>query len=166
MAKTKKDALISWLNDAYAMEQSLVHNLEQKSKDAADAGLTSLCARLDEHVEETKLHAEMVKSCVERLGGDVSRFKNLLAKTAGLFRGSTKGIYDDVSVKNILESYAAENFEIASYVSLIAAATDIGDDETVSICSTILEQEKAMADWIQRNVPLVTHEYLSHHERA
>jgi ferritin-like metal-binding protein YciE len=160
MNNEQKENLIAWFNDAYAMEQSLVENLEQKAKDAEDAGESEAKIRIGQHAEQTKKHAKMVASCIEKLGGNLSRSKEVVGKMSGYFRGAAKSMYDDVMVKNVLEGYAAEHFEIASYTSLISAATLLGQNEIADICSEILEEEEEMAEWLEEQIPVVTTEYL------
>ncbi|WP_250518952.1 DUF892 family protein [Caballeronia sp. ATUFL_M1_KS5A] len=50
--------------------------------------------------------------------------------------------------------------EIATYTSLIAAATRCGDAETRAACERILPQEQAMAQWLLEHVPSISTEYL------
>jgi ferritin-like metal-binding protein YciE len=158
---TKKETLIAWLNDAHAMELSLVKNLEGKSKDALDAGKSEVKKRIDSHIEETKEHARLIESCIVRHGEDPSTMKDVMGKTMGLMQGAMNSMYSDTMVKNALESYAAEQFEIAAYTSIIAAAEEVGDAETVDVCSRILEDEEEMSDWIMEQIPIATAEHIN-----
>ena len=161
MTDKQKETLVAWLNDAHAMELSLVKNLEGKSNDADEAGKKDVKSRIDEHIEETRKHAELVKSCIERLGGDTSIAKDMMGKAMGYVQGAMNSMYNDTMVKNALESYAAEHFEIAAYTSIISAAKEIGDVETVSICSKILKEEEQMAAWAFEQIPIATIDHLS-----
>ncbi len=49
----------------------------------------------------------------------------------------------DEVLKNLFALFAFEYFEQASYRSLIAMATDIGETRVAEICREILRQEKA-----------------------
>jgi ferritin-like metal-binding protein YciE len=62
----------------------------------------------------------------------------------------------DELVKNALHDYATEYFEMASYKSLIAAAQDIGDQETVNVCQQILQDEESMAAFLDQQLPIIT----------
>ena len=64
---TGKDVLISWLNDAHGMETSLIQILEHQVKDAE--GQPMVQQKLQQHLAQTREHAEIVKGCVERLQG-------------------------------------------------------------------------------------------------
>ena len=161
MNDKQKEVLISWLNDAHAMELSLIQNLEEMAKDAEHAGKGDIQARLEEHIEETRHHAEEIESCITRLGGSVSAIKDTFGKTMGFIQGSMKSLFSDVLVKNALEGYAAESMEIAAYTSLIAAAEDLGDMETADVCARILVDEERMADWVLEQIPIATRDHLA-----
>ena len=68
------------------------------------------------------------------------------------------GAFQDELVKNCLSDSAAENFEIASYKALIAAAQEIGDQETVLACQENLREDEAMAQWLDQHLPIVVQE--------
>ena len=145
--------MIAWLNDAYAMENSLIRTLEHRLNDVKD--YPQLRARIEQHLEETRRHADLVKSCVERLGGSTSALKTGMANVTGTVQALSTGLASDELVKNCLSDYAAEQFEVASYRALIAGAQVIGDQETVRICEEILREDEAMALWIAQQLPLV-----------
>jgi ferritin-like metal-binding protein YciE len=153
-----KETLISWLNDAYALERSLVEVLENHAKDASDH--PQLAQRISQHLEETKMHAERVKDCVERLGGSTSTMKTAMGKVTGFFQGMSTGAAPDELVKNALSDYAAEHFEIASYRALIVAARELGETEVARICEGILRDEEDMARFLETNLPMVIQGYL------
>lgn len=148
---TGKELVIAWLNDAHAMENALVQVLEHRVKDAEDYPVVQ--AMDQQHLEETRRHAELTKSCIERLGGNVSTVKSVLGTLFGAMQAPTTGLARDEIVKNALVDFAAENFEVASYRALIAGASEIGDAETASICEQIMREDQAMADRIQQSLP-------------
>src|SRR5919199_4798204 len=127
------DIVVAWLNDAHAMEKALIQILEHQVKDAER--FPEVQAKLQQHLEQTKQHAQQVESCVERLGGSTSSIKSGMASLFGQVQALSTGAAQDEMVKNALADYAAESFEIASYRSLIAAAGAIGDHETASVSS-------------------------------
>ncbi|HEX2642477.1 MAG TPA: ferritin-like domain-containing protein [Thermoanaerobaculia bacterium] len=153
-----RETLISWLNDAYALERSLVEVLENHAKDAKDH--PEAARRITQHLEETKMHAERVKDCVERLGGSTSSVKTAMGKVTGFFQGISTGAAPDELVKNALSDYAAEHFEIASYRALIAGARALGETEVARICQDILRDEENMASWLESQLPMMVQEYL------
>lgn len=150
----EKDVVISWLNDAYGMEKALIQILEHQVKDAKD--YPEVQNRLQQHLDETRSHAELVQSSIERLGGHTSTIKSGISSLFGQMQAVSTGPARDELVKNSLADFAAENFEIASYRSLIVAATELNDQETVTVCRQILRDEEAMAEWLNRNIPVLT----------
>jgi ferritin-like metal-binding protein YciE len=153
-----QDILLSWLNDAYGMENALVQILEHQVKDAQD--YPQVQARLQEHLEVTRQHAERVKGCIERLGGDTSSIKTGMANLFGQMQALSTGAAEDEMVKNALADYAAENFEVASYTALIAAAEQVGDMQTVTVCQQNKQQDLEMAQWIGQNLPTLVQQTL------
>jgi ferritin-like metal-binding protein YciE len=159
MARTGSETLVQWLNDAHAMEHNLIQVLEHRVQDARiDLDLQT---RIQQHLEQTRRHAELVQGCVERLGGKTSSLKAGVADIMGAIQGRSTEPAKDKMVKNALADYASEQFEIASYHSLIAAATELGDLETANVCQQILQDEEDMAQWLLERIPQITHTYLT-----
>ncbi len=149
---------MSWLNDAYSLEQSLIQTLENHASQAKDH--PQVQARIQQHIEETRRHADLVKGCIERLGGSTSSIKSGMSSVIGTVQGMSTGMSKDALVKNVLSDYSAEQFEIASYSSLITAAEAQGDVETARICQDIRQDEEAMAIWLAQQIPTATLELL------
>src|SRR5437763_2631934 len=148
---TGKDLLIAWLNDAHGMENALIQILEHQIKDAKD--YPQVQPKLEQHLEQTRGHAQMVKDCIEALGGKTSTVKTGMASLFGQMQALSTGAAKDEMVKNALADYAAENFEVASYTALIGAAQALGDQQTATVCQQILQEDQAMANWLQQNLP-------------
>ena len=117
-------------------------------------------AGLQRHLEQTRRHAELVKGCVERMGGETSGVKSGMASVMGTVQGMTTKLAKDELIKNTLHDYGTEHFEIACYTSLIAAAENLGDQETVRACQEILRDDQAMADFLFQQIPPTTIEML------
>ena len=158
MPSTKKDQLITWLNDAYGMEQSLVKVLENHAKDAED--FQEVRAKDLQHLEETQRHADRVKYCLSLLNETPSTTKSVMSNVMGRVQGASTGMYKDELVKNFLADFASEHFEIACYTSLIAAAHEAGYPEIAEVCREILQDEQAMADWLEQKIPEITRTYM------
>jgi len=153
-----RETLIGWLNDAYGMEKSLVQVLENHAKDAKDH--PEMHRRISQHLEQTKVHAQRVQECLERLGGSASTMKGAMGSVSGFFQGRSTGLASDELVKNAISDYAAEHFEIASYKALIAAARALGENQVVQVCESILRDEEDMAKWLEQHLPGAVQEHL------
>jgi ferritin-like metal-binding protein YciE len=142
--------LLEWLNDAYAMELAIIPVLENH---ADDANRHPEIRRRDlQHLKETKQHAKDVKRCIEHLGGKPSVTKKALARITGAMQSMATEPFEDEIMKNFISDYATEHFEIACYRSLILAANDAGHPKIAAVCEEILDEELAMAEWIEDNM--------------
>jgi ferritin-like metal-binding protein YciE len=145
--------VMSWLNDAYGMEQSITHVLENHVKDAKDH--PQLQSGIQRHLDETRRHAEMVKAEIERLGGKTSTIKEAMSHVMGMGQSVSTGMAKDELVKNALADYSTEHMEIASYRALQAAANEIGDQQLARTCETIIADEMAMSQFLEQNLPVI-----------
>ena len=156
---TKREELIDWLRDAYAMERGLEITLKKQAE--SDQMLPTLRQRAHEHLEETRQHAEAVKRCLESLGSDVSTIKTGVAQMLEMGKGMGTMFASDERVKDLLAAYASEHFEIACYKALRVGAEVAGEPQIVAVCDRIIPDEERMAQWFSHNLPAVVREYLA-----
>lgn len=114
---------------------------------------------LREHLLDTEHHAEDVKQCLKLLGSPVSVPRNGVTKAA-TFLSDALQFRMRSPVESTIIDLATEHFEIACYISLISAATDLGELGIVEICENILEEEESMADHLMVQLPEITSTYL------
>jgi ferritin-like metal-binding protein YciE len=148
--------IVSWLNDAYALENAIVSALESQVDLAADH--PTVQSGIQRHLEATKGHAETVKSCLEQLGESPSGLKTGMASVGSKVQGLVMGAAKDDLVKSALNDYATEHLEIASYRALIVAAEEIGQTGIAQACQGILSDEEAMASWLEEQMPIIVRE--------
>jgi ferritin-like metal-binding protein YciE len=120
-----------------------------------------LKARVEQHIGETQRQAERVRACIERRGDSTSTIKDTGAKMLGLGQAMSGMFVSDEVMKGSIACYAFEAMEIASYRILIDTAREVGDEETARACEQILQEEEAMANWLEQNLPTLTHQYLA-----
>jgi ferritin-like metal-binding protein YciE len=160
----QRETLLGWLKDAHSMEKALLPVLENHANDAAD--MPEVQARLTQHLEETRRHVDMVHQCIQSLGGDTSALKDMVGNITGAVQSVSSAPFADEPVKNFLSDFAAENFEVASYTSLVAAAQALGETQIAATCQQILQEDQAMAQWLQQQIPTVTNAFLSREAAA
>jgi ferritin-like metal-binding protein YciE len=153
-----RDTLIAWLNDAHAMETQLLPVLRNHAQDMKGNPVAQ--RRIEEHVRETEQHAERVRQAVELLGSNTSTIKSGLASVMGMAQSVSTGIFSDELVKNALTDYAAEQFEVAAYKALIAAADEMGETGVSALCAQNLREDEAMAVWLDQQLPIVVRKTL------
>lgn len=159
MNNEQKDTYLAWLNDAHAMEVGLVKTLEKQVESTERE--PQMQRRISEHLGETRRHVDLVKECIEHNGGDTSAGKDMLSKMSATLAGWGTTLMGDAMVKQVHQSYAAEQFEIATYTAIKAAAQARGDTQTAKICDIILADEERMAQWLIEQIPYVVTRHLS-----
>ena len=132
-----------WLRDAHAMEKQAESMLESMASRIDN--YPELRARIEQHLSETKNQIVQLETILDR--NDISRsvIKDSMSKMAALGQ-SIGGIF--------------EQFEIACYTSLLAAAKNAGDTASIPTIEAILNEEKQMADWLIQNIPQTTEKFL------
>lgn len=153
------ELLSTWLKDAYAMEKALIPVLENHANDAKDH--PDVRDRDLRHAEETKRHAELVEECLAQLGEKPSRAKSAWAQIMGRVQAMGTAPFRDELMKNFISDYATEQFEIASYKALIAAARATGEEGIASVCEEILADEEEMAAWLDEHMASAARESLA-----
>lgn len=155
---TPREHLIDWLQDAYAMEvqaEKLMDNLRSRLNQ-----YPSLSAKLDQHIQETKGQAEQVKQCLHQLGADTSSLKTGFAAFTGTAQALSGIFVTDEVVKGAVFSHAFEQFEVANYTVLIAAAQAAGEPAIAATLEAIRREEEAMAGWLRDNLPALVQQFL------
>ena len=155
---TPQDTLITWLNDAYAMEKHLVQVLENHANDAKN--FPDIRAKDLEHQAVTQRRADTLCQCIEKLGGDVSSVKSAMGTVGGFFQGMSTGMAPDELVKNFLSDYASENFEVICYKALILAARNAGRDELIPTFEQHIREEEDMIFWLDQHLPNAVDSYM------
>ncbi|MFN2508872.1 MAG: DUF892 family protein [Chthoniobacterales bacterium] len=159
MATTRRDALIAWLNDAYAMERGLQVTLRKQAENEDVHRAVRERARI--HRDETEEHANRIARCLEILGSAPSALKSATGQMTELAKGLTTMFARDERVKDFLAAYGSEYFEVACYKSLIAGATAAGEEAIVPLLTQNLKEDTAMAEWLDMNIEAITRDYLS-----
>lgn len=162
MTTSEKDNLLDWLQDAHGMEQQAQQMLKAQSSRLEH--YSQLRARIEEHIEETRGQQRLLDECITRLGGSTSTFKDLAGKLMAFGQAVGSMAMSDEVVKGAMAGYTFECVEISTYTVLIAAARELGDEQTASACERILEQEKAMAQWLLDHLPETTQAFMRHSE--
>lgn len=154
--------LVDWLRDAHAMEQQAESLLKRQAERLNN--YVEMRRRIEQHIEETRSQAQRIEECINRVDGDTSAMKDIGGKISANMSALFNAAAEDEVVKNTIGSYAFEHFEIASYRSLIAAAEAVGDQYIARVCREILQEEEAMASWLEEHLPETTQMFLKRDE--
>lgn len=156
--KNPKDHLADWLRDAYAMEKHAVSFLERQLESIES--YPALSQRIAEHKEETLWQITQLEKCMKMVGTEPSTFKNMIGTVSANMGAMGTMFASDEVLKDSIASTAFEHLEIASYKTIIAAAEAAGQPEIARICTGILDQEIAMAAWLEEHLPETTIQFL------
>jgi ferritin-like metal-binding protein YciE len=155
---SKKQVLIAWLRDVHAMEQTSVDTLDRLAQRLTR--FPELALKFREHWRESLGQVEDIETCLKNLGSDTSTFKDLARRFLGITQAYAVELVPDEVVKDCLTTYTSRHFEIAAYISLGAAALTLEEPAVARMCEEHLQQERAMASWLEQQIPQVTLEYL------
>ena len=153
------NTLVAWLRDAHAMERATVDTLDHLA-DRLYRPYPELAARFRQHWQESLGEVERIEKCLKALGSDTSTFKDLTSRFIGIAQAYAVEVLPDELVKDCLAAYASRHFEIATYISLAAAARKLEQPAIAQMCEENLQQERAMASWLEQQIPEATLEFL------
>ncbi|WP_311065410.1 ferritin-like domain-containing protein [Halomonas sp. DWK9] len=151
--------LENWLRDAHAMEKQAEEMLKAQAKRIDH--YPALRARIDQHLHETERQSEKLERVMSELGIDTSAMKDMGGKLTAFGQSLGGMMAGDEVVKGGIASYAFECFEIANYKALIAAAELANQPNVARVCREILEEEEAMADWLEQHLDDTTRTFLT-----
>ena len=147
-----------WLRDAHAMEKQAESMLESMASRIDN--YPDVRARIEQHLTETKQQINVLEEILDR--NDISRsmLKDSMSKMMAFGQSVGGMVTSDEIVKGSISGYVFEQFEIACYTSLLAAAKKAGDMASVPAIESILAEEQRMADWLIQHIPDTTEQFL------
>jgi ferritin-like metal-binding protein YciE len=136
------DLFIEQLRDLYDAENQLIKALP---KLAEGANSDELRRGFEEHLEQTKEHAQRIETIFEQLG-EKAKGKKCKAME-GLIKEGGEVLDEDMNedVKDaaiIAAAQRVEHYEIAGYGTARTFANLLGEDEAASLLEQTLEEEK------------------------
>ena len=153
-----RSLLVTGLKDAHAVENqalALINRQLDRLENYPD-----VAARLRQHKTETDGQIERLEQILESLDESHSSLKDAALSLTGNLAALAHTVAGDEILKNSFASFAFENFEAASYIGLITMAQHGGFSSAGPLLQQTLDQELAMAKWLQDNLPGVTRRFL------
>lgn len=148
MPKSVEDELIKALDEAYAMEKQVELLLQSMIRTTGDPSLTS---DMETHLDETKEHAERVKTCLEAHGEAPSKVKEMATMTAGALKAPLDMARGEKGMRNARDGFATEHLEIAAYRLIEELAKKANDQQSMAVARQNAEDEERMAARIAAN---------------
>jgi ferritin-like metal-binding protein YciE len=155
-----KRMLIGWLKDAHTMETRSLPILRRRVGDEPLAVDTR--ARLESHLRETEQHAERLRQALRALGSAPPHALSSSEPIVRVIQDITSRVFSDRLVISTIADLAAEQFEVAAYTALIAAAEHAGEPEVARLCRLNRSEDEDMAEWLDAQIPIAITRTLAH----
>src|SRR6202158_2200109 len=138
-----RDLYVEQLRDLYNAEQQLIRALPKMAKGSSSEELR---AAFEDHLGQTKQHAQRIETIFEQMGEKVSGKK--CKAMEGLVKEGGEILEEDMEdgIKDaaiIAAAQRVEHYEIAGYGCVRAYATRLGEDDAATLLSQTLQEEKA-----------------------
>jgi ferritin-like metal-binding protein YciE len=159
MTTTSHDLFVTGLKNAHAMENQALSIMKPQA--SRIESYPDVEAQLKRHIAETEGQISRLERILDSLDDDKSSLKDLALSLAGTFAAVGHTVAPDEILKNSMANFAFENFEIAAYKSLIALAEASGNHRAIADLEANLNEELAMAEWLDQNIEEVTLKFAS-----
>lgn len=157
-----REWLVQWTRDAHAMEEQAKTMLTGQASRLEN--YPELRARIERHIRETEGQAERLEACLADLGSSESTLKDVGGKLMAMGQALGGMFASDEVMKGAMAGYTFEQMEIASYKILMQAAEELGEDRLAAVCRQNLDEEIAMAAWLDEHTPELTARFLARAE--
>ena len=143
-----------------------VHGVEHQALALIDRQLNHLtnypevADMLHKHRAETEQQILRVEEILDGLNESRSWIKDATLTVSGNLAAIAHVFAPDEILKNSFANFAFENFEAASYMSLIALADAGSYADATPLLQTSLTEEQAMAEWLASNNAGLTMKYV------
>lgn len=161
MAETSetRSIFVTGLKNAHAMENQALSIM--KPQVSRIENYPDVAARLEQHIRETEGQIKRLEDVLDSLSEDRSALKDMALSFTGSMAAMGHSVAGDEIIKNSLANFAFENYEIAAYRSLITIAELGGFPELAPALNSNLDEEIAMARWLDDNLRGVTMKFAS-----
>ena len=156
-----RSIFITGVKNAHALEKEAIQILERQLERLANYPEMETLVR--RHLEESRQHEQRIDDVLDGLGEDRSVLKDLATQFMGNMAAIAHVPMPDEILKNTFANHAFENFEVASYKSLITMAEVAGESRFLTALQQNLREDEQAAQMIKDMVEPITRKYL---ERA
>jgi ferritin-like metal-binding protein YciE len=162
--ETGQDVFVSGLRNAHAVENQALSLMNRQVERIEN--YPQVADRLRRHITETEGQIRRLDEILQSLGEDSSTIKDLGLSFMGNMAALGHAVAQDEILKNSFANFAFENFEIAAYKSLCQIAELTGHKSALGPLQATLQEEVAMAKWLDDHLSEVTSTYLSREQQG
>lgn len=146
MADTLQELLVKHIDEAYAMEQSVLRMLDGMIQTTDHAEIRG---ELEHHRRETQEQAARLEARLRAHGESPSAVREVGGILGALMKSVVDTARSEKAGRNARDAYATEHMEIAAYQLLERVAKRAGDEETAEVARQNRLQEEGMARKIE-----------------
>jgi ferritin-like metal-binding protein YciE len=137
-----RDLFVEQLQDLYSAEQQLIKALPKMAKASSSEELR---AAFEDHLGQTRQHAQRIETIFEQMGEKMAAKK--CKGMEGLVKEGSEVLEEDMEdgIKDaaiIAAAQRVEHYEIAGYGCVHAYAERLGEEKAASLLEQTLEEEK------------------------
>ncbi|MFN3273312.1 MAG: ferritin-like domain-containing protein [Paracoccus sp. (in: a-proteobacteria)] len=155
---TARDIFVDGLRNAHAMEKQALSIMEPQLSRLEH--YPEVSALLDRHIRETEDQIRRLDDILSGIDESASTIKDMSLSFTGSMAAMGHSMASDEILKNAFANHAFENFEIASYTSLITMAEISGASAAVPLLRASLDEETRMAKALHDSLDTVTRRYI------
>lgn len=158
-ANVLRDVFITGLKNAHAVENQALALMDRQIDHLAN--YPEVSDMLRQHRAETEQQIARLDELLTSFGDTNSALKDIGLSISGNMAALAHTVAPDEILKNSFANYAFENFEIASYTSLIALAEHGSFTNATPLLQQTLGEEQRMAQWVYDSLPQISLKYVS-----
>lgn len=151
------ELFVTGLKNAHGVEHQALQLMDRQIEHYADYPEVEDMLRM--HRVETKAQIQRIDELLIGFDTSASAVKDAVLSFSGNMAALAHVFAPDEIIKNSLANHAFENFEIASYTSLLALADLGGFAHATSPLQQSLGEEQRMATLVLESIPAVTRKY-------
>ena len=157
--ETVKNIFVTGLQNAHAVEKEAIQLMNRQLERFEN--YPEISDLLRTHLRETEEQVRRLDEMLHTFGEDRSLLKDMATQfMANMAAAGHMPMADEV-LKNTFANHAFENFEIASYKSLIAMAEAAGHQKFIPALQETLREEEKTAQAIYDSIETITLKYLT-----
>lgn len=157
-ADVLQDVFVTGLKNAHGVEHQALALIDRQLDHLGN--YPEVADMLRRHRAETEQQIVRLEEILDAFGTQRSLLKDMGLSLSGNMAALAHVFAPDEILKNSFANFAFENFEAASYKSLIAIAEVGSFGNATSLLTRSLEEELAMAAWVDENNASLTRRYL------
>ncbi|MFC4166982.1 ferritin-like domain-containing protein [Teichococcus aestuarii] len=153
-----QEVYIAGLRNQHGVEKQAIQLLERQVGRLEN--YPEMEARMRAHIAESEQQALRIEEMLASFNTSHSTVKDTVLQFMGNMAALAHAPASDEVVKNSFANYAFEHYEIASYKSLLTLAELVGHQAGLSALRQSLQEEEAMAQWIDEHLGPTTLTYV------